>query len=131
MEGFGSPHALTPGTLRHKEKGSKVFRAPTQDMSEEGVAKLVMRYIEHHACARLLIAAEQRPHTWVGAPKQEEAPENGDRAKHDQRSYSVAAARLLGAEGMGLLVQSGADVDDEAVVAVAKEALLEECKVAA
>ncbi|KAJ1490027.1 hypothetical protein T484DRAFT_1778374, partial [Baffinella frigidus] len=87
---------------------------------EEAVVRSLMGYLTHHLMARVEVAATAR-----GAAEEEG---EGHRFAHDANVCSPLAARILGAKGLMLLMDAGADVEDEAVVGIAAEMLEEEAR---
>jgi hypothetical protein len=94
--------------------------APEQAVSEESVVRWVENYVSHHMYARLVLdACAKRQQSADTQPPQELSREN-----IRPQTLSSCATRLLGAEGLQLLMEAGAEMTDAEVLSLASDALL-------
>jgi len=98
---------------------------PARRGEEEAMVQRLVAYLRHHLMARVAAAAAAG-----GSGATSGADEDAEhRSGHDERSVcSALAARILGAEGLMLLMDAGADVDDDTIVGLAAEMLEAEAR---
>ena len=124
--------ALATPTVKHRDAEARVrVRDAGQlgNITEDDLTERVLSYLRHHILAFVETDAKfQRAHTWQDGDGEQDLAQALQMQRSAAGVCSPLVGRLLGTEGLMLLMQAGLDVEDQDVIDLAESNILEEAR---